>query len=103
MADLSNPQLVHFCNEDVRQLADRLAALDVALTPFLETYNARDLGTIIEAGGAGNLIDDGSEQDGRTRVVGGDVYNFVTLIQDLQTFITTGRRDVIYRWQVNGV
>lgn len=103
MANLSNPQLVHFCNEDVRQLADRLAALDAALTPFLETYNARDLGTIIEAGGAGNLIDDGSEQDGRTRVVGGDVYNFVTLVQDLQTFMTTGRRDVIYRWQVNGV
>jgi hypothetical protein len=33
---------------------------------------------------------------------GGDVFNLVTLINDFQTFMTSGRVDVLYKWQVNG-
>lgn len=51
-------------------------------------YNQRDLGTIINAGGASELIADGSQTDGRTRVAGGDVFNEVTLMQDFLTFMT---------------
>lgn len=103
MAEHTNPQLVEFANSDLRGLADKLAALDALLAPIVATYNARNLGTIINDGGAGELIADGSQSDGRTRVVGGDVFNLITLIQDLQTFITSGRRDVIFKWQVHGV
>lgn len=103
MPEINNPQLRQFCNESLRVIADDLAHIDSILAGLLATYNDRDLGTIINSAGASNLITDGSETDGRTRCSGGDVYNMVTLLQDLQTFITTGRRDVLYKWQVNGV
>ena len=103
MAEIADPQLTSFANEYLRPLADAMAKLDLDLTPTVEVYNSRNLGTIINDAGAGNLIDDGSAVDGRTRVTGGDVYNLITLINDFQAFITSGRRDVIYRWQVHSV
>lgn len=103
MAELSDPQLVDFCNATLRPLADRLQSLATLLPLAEAVYNARNLGTIINDGGAGNLIADGSDSDGRTRRVGGDVYNLITLVQDLQTFLTQGRKDVIAGWQVNGL
>lgn len=104
MAELSNPQLVNLSNEYARPVADDIAALDVLQAATLATYAARDLGTIINAGGAGELVADGSVTDGRTRVTGGDVFNLITLLTDLNTFLAaSGRRDVIAKWQVNGV
>ncbi len=102
MAELTNIQLVEFCNTKLRPLADRLQtlALDAPLTEAV--YTARNLGTIISDGGSSNLIADGSAVDGRTRCTGGDVWNLITLLQDLQTFLTQGRKDVIAKWQVNG-
>ena len=102
MAEIDNPQLRDFCNGSLRVIADKLATIDADLSGIQEEYNAKNLGTVIDAAGSTNLIADGSETDGRTRVAGGDVYNFVTLLSDLQTFITEGRRDVIAKWQVNG-
>ena len=103
MAELSNPQLVDFANSYLRPLADALAKAHLDLQPVEDTYNARDLGTVINDGGAGNLIADGSVSDGRTRITGGDVFNFITLINDLQGFLTQGRLDVIFKWQVHSV
>lgn len=102
MAELSNPQLVDFANAQARVVSDKLAALNTAAATLIATYNARDLGTVINDGGAGNLIADGSETDGRTRVTGGDVFNLVTLLADLDGFMTQGRKDVIAKWRVNG-
>lgn len=101
MAANSNPQLVHFCNEQLRSLADALALVQQMGTFSNALYNARDLGTIIEAGNAAELIADGSETDGRTRVVGGDVYGMITLINDFNLFMTQGRQDVLAKWRVN--
>jgi hypothetical protein len=101
--DLDNPQLVHFANEELRTFATSLANLDKTIVPLLETYNQRDLGTVINDGGAGNFVADGSASDGRTRVTGGDVYNLITQIQSLkQALDTAGVRDVIYKWNVRG-
>jgi len=30
------------------------------------------------------------------------VFNLITLMTDLQAFLTSGRVEVLYRWQVNG-
>lgn len=102
MPEINNPQLREFCNADLRQVADLLVQIDARSSDSIETYNARNLGGVIDAAGAGNLITDGSETDGRTRVVGGDVYNMVTLLQDFQTWLTQGRKDVLSKWKVNG-
>ena len=103
MAELNNAQLVEFCNKTLRPLADQLQTIVTKLPLTEAVYNARNLGTVITDGGAENLITDDSQSDGRTRVTGGDVFNLITLIQDMQTFLTQGRKDVIAKWQVNGL
>jgi hypothetical protein len=99
---LDNPQLVEFCNDELRQISDRFVALKIRVDAAYEEYNARDLGTIINDGGSSGPVLDGSATDGRTIATGGDVFNLVTLLQDFQTFMTSGRVDVLYKWQVNG-
>ena len=99
---LDNAQLVDFCNDELRQIADKFVALKIRVDAAYEEYNARNLGTIINDGGPSNPVLDGSATDGRTIGTGGDVYNMVTLMADFQTFMTSGRIDVLYKWQVNG-
>jgi hypothetical protein len=100
---LDAPQLTEFCNDELRQLGDKLKALDLRSAAGIAEYNARDLGTVINAGGSSGPVLDGAAVDGRTIVTGGDVFNLVTLLQDLQTFFAVaGRRDVITKWNVNG-
>ena len=100
---LDNPQLVEFCNDELRQIGDRLTALDLRSAAAITEYNARDLGTIINAGGSTGPVIDGSATDGRTIATGGDVFNLITLLQNIQTFFdVAGRRDVIAKWNVNG-
>jgi hypothetical protein len=99
---LDNPQLVEFCNDELRQIADRFVALKIRVDSANSEYNARNLGTVINDGGSTNPVLDGSATDGRTVATGGDVWNLVTLLQDFQTFMTSDRVDVLYKWQVNG-
>lgn len=99
---LDNPQLVEFCNDELRQIADKFVALKNRVDAAVEEYNARNLGTIINDGGASNPVLDGSATDGRTVATGGDVFNLVTLLQNFQTFLDADRVDVVYKWQVNG-
>ena len=99
---LDNAQLIEFCNDEIRQIADQFVRLKARADAAITEYNARDLGTIINAGGSANPVLDGSAADGRTIGTGGDVFNMVTLMQDYQTFHTTGRNDVLFKWQVNG-
>ena len=99
---LDSPQLIEFCNSDLRVVADRMKQLLSRTEQAYSTYNARNLGTVINDGGSGNPVLDGSETDGRTICTGGDVYNFVTLLDDFNAFMTSGRRDVLAKWQVNG-
>ena len=104
MAEIADPQLTKFCNERLRTLGDALAALAFTKAPAaVAQYNSEDLGTIITNAGADSLITDGSETDGRPRCTGGDVFNMVTLLQDFNTFMTQGRKDVLMKWNVNGV
>lgn len=99
---LDNTQLTEFCNSELRQIADKFVGLKIRLDSAVAEYNARELGTIITAGGSTNPVLDGSATDGRTIATGGDVWNMVTLMQDMQAFMTQGRVDVLYKWQVNG-
>jgi len=99
---LDNSQLVDFCNDELRQIADRFVALKIRVDHAYQEYLARNLGDVINDGGPSNPVLDGSATDGRTIATGGDVYNFVTLLTDFQTFLTSGRVEVLYKWQVNG-
>ena len=100
---LDNAQLVEFANDELRQLGDRLTALDLRSAAAIAEYFARDLGTIITAGGSTGPVLDGSATDGRTIATGDNAVSMITLLQNLQTFFdVAGRRDVIAKWNVNG-
>ena len=104
MSEINNAQLTKFCNERLRTLGNSLAFLAFSAVPAaVAQYNSEDLGTIINNLGSSNLITDGSEGDGRPRCTGGDVFNMVTLLQDFNTFMTQGRKDVLMKWNVNGI
>jgi len=100
---LDNAQLTEFANDELRQLGDLIKKLDLRSAAAISEYNARNLGTVINDGGSANPVLDGSATDGRTICTGGDVFNLVTLLQNLQTFFSeSGRRDVVNKWNVNG-
>ena len=105
MPEITNPQVVDFCNNTIRPMADLLARVDALLPGMIATYNARDLGTVINNAGAGNLIADGSEKDGRTRRTGGDVYQFINVLTKMKAaFLDDDNiRETIVGWQVNGL
>lgn len=106
MSEIQNPQLSRFCNESLRVFADRLAYLDMVNASVAAQYNAENLGGIIDTAGAGSLITDGSETDGRPRVAGGDVYNLITLLSDFKAFMDAnngGRRDVLAKWKISSI
>lgn len=104
MPDITNPQVVDYANNYLRPISDTIARLYSIIPGYLDVYNERNLGTIINDAGAGEFIADGSEIDGRTRVTGGDVFNMVTLLTELHAFWDANSRpDVFNGWQVNGV
>jgi hypothetical protein len=103
MAEINNPQLTSFCNNTLRPCADRFAILDSVMDAFIADFTAKGLSTIITVGGITNLITDGSETDGRTRLAGTDVNNMITFLQDFNSFMTTARRNAVLKCQVNGI
>lgn len=109
MADIANTQVIKFCNEEVRPLADRLYQAYYESKEVLADYTAGDIGTKINDGGASNFIGDSSDMDGRTRITGGDVYNFITALQQFVAYVegtavtTADRTTVITKPHVNGL
>jgi Flp pilus assembly CpaE family ATPase len=99
---IENAQLAQFCNAELRQVADQLERLKIRTAAATAIYYARNLGTVIDSAGASNTVDDGADEDGRTIVTGGDVYNIVGLLNDLTTFLNADRQQVISKWNVNG-
>ena len=87
MAEITNPQVVAFSNGRVRPLCDKMYALYYASKAVVADYNAADIGTKINDAGDGNLVDDGSAVDGRTRITGGDIYNVITFAQQIVNFV----------------
>jgi len=90
MAENANQQVVKFANEEVRQVADRFYQLYFRCKQLLANYNAGDIGTKITLAGAGELIADGSDLDGRTRITGGDVFNLITAATAFVAFVENG-------------
>lgn len=87
MPEITDPQVIKFSNEKVRILGDHLYGLYLGLVDFETEYVAKDIGTLITNAGPSNLIADGSETDGRTRITGGDIFLLKILSDDLKFFL----------------
>lgn len=105
--EITDAQVIKFANERVRVFADLMAKSRAMAVSIVEDYNAQNIGSKINNAGAGLLISDGSEKDGRPRITGGQIYNMITLAQDYVKsdntgFITTDRASVINGIKVQG-
>lgn len=71
-------------------MADALYQTYWQAKQFLTDYNADTIGSLINDAGSSNLITDGSETDGRTRITGGDIYNLITAVTAFIAFVENG-------------
>lgn len=78
---LDNIQLTEFSNDEGRQMGDLLTKLRIRIPAFVNEYFARDLTTTITAGGASELIVDGSATDGRTEVTGTNLMSLLSVVE----------------------
>ena len=107
MPDITNAQVIKFSNEKIRPMADILYSSYYRALAVINDYNSGDIGSKINDAGAGNFVGDGSDLDGRTRITGGDIYNFITALQELIDYVeggtvtTADRRQVITKPHVN--
>ena len=109
MAQITDPLVVNWANNRARTLADKIMALDYAMTAYVADYANAGLPAALTTDGAAGLIVDGSATDGRTPVVGTDLQNLIAGVNQIITAFganITGVGSPITtiagKWQVNG-
>jgi hypothetical protein len=100
----SNPQIVRFCNQVVRPLADDVTRLSVDVATVIATVQAQGLLTVLQAADQSLVIDDGSSTDGRPPITVGQLVAFLAECQKAHTALdTTTAVQQAMAIQVNGL
>ncbi len=84
---ITHPTAVRFCNDRVRILADRIAAVHAVISLFAGEFAAKNLAAVIPDD-AEQVVLDGSETDGRSPITGADVHVMLALAGDLLAMAT---------------
>jgi len=100
----SNPQLVRFCNQTIRPLADDVTRLARDVTGLIAVVQAQGLLPILLAADQTAIIDDGSTQDGRPPMTVSQLVAFLAECQKVHSAIdTTTAVQQALAIQVNGL
>lgn len=83
MANITNPEVISFCNTRVRPAADALAQAYYAAKLVADEYYANNIGALI--GQPVDVIVDGASVDGRHPITTNDVLLLITRLTDLVT------------------
>lgn len=100
MADITNPQIISFANDQIRPLADKVHKAYHVAKDVLTNYNTAGIGALVSAAGSSNLVGDGSAVDGRTRISGDDILNFITAMTALVAYVEGGAVGTLDRQSV---
>ena len=84
MAEITNPQAVKFCNEQIRPAANAFARLYYDAKRIYQTWTSLSLGDVIVYDNADAVID-GSASDGRPVISGVDANNLMTRLGEIIT------------------
>ena len=99
----ANPQIVRFCNQTVRPLADDITRLAVAVSVVMQMAQAQGILTTLQGVDPIAVIDDGSATDGRPPVTVGQLIAFLTECQKAHNALdTTSAVSQALAIQVNG-
>ncbi|KKN49380.1 hypothetical protein LCGC14_0643560 [marine sediment metagenome] len=82
---ITDPQIKRFCNEQVRQAADRFGQLYNWCRAVRDEWTAQDMGTAIP--NTTEVIDDGADFDGRPIITGADVHAIKDRVLELITLM----------------
>jgi len=92
---ITNQLVIVYNNESIRPLAEKMRSLDAEIDAALVTYNIQ-ISAAISGNVDGDIIEDGREGDGVSRMTKSDLTNFVTQLQAYQTQLNlAGVADVI--------
>ena len=83
MADITNPQAIAFTNETIRPLAEKTRALKAEIDDAMIAWFGGLNSTI--GSSAGDLLQDGREAEGVSRLTGDDITGLIVVLQSLQT------------------
>jgi hypothetical protein len=85
----SNPQVVRFCNQTIRPLADDVTRLAVAVNNVMTVVQAQGILTTLQAADQTAVIDDGSLTDGRPPITVGQLLAFLAECQKAHAALDT--------------
>jgi hypothetical protein len=80
---ITNAQAIRYTNEVIRPQAEKLRAIKAEIDAALTTYNA-GLGDVFY-NATSEVIDDGRDDEGVSRLTGNDVLLLITQLQTIQT------------------
>lgn len=80
---ITNPQAVAFCNSRVRVIADKLAQTYYACLELQNDWFAQSVSEVLT--NTSDVVDDGSDRDGRAPVTGADATSVVTRAMEFVT------------------
>ena len=73
----SDPQIVRFCNERIRPLADDVTRLSMDVSYIAAVVQAQGILAKLQSADQSAVIDDGAAQDGRPTLTVGQTVNFL--------------------------
>ena len=101
---ITNPQAVRFANEEVRTVADKATAYYWQGKAFLLEWVAGSLGAVIPDD-AGELIVDGSAEDGRGQITGKNANDLKDHLQAMVDDLEANNNlklNILLKIEVNG-
>ena len=81
MADITDPQVIRFCNEEIRPLCDRYVTLYWWCKELIAIWDAQGLVNIVP--NTADLVADGTDVSGRGRISGALAHAAVAQAQTL--------------------
>jgi len=86
MADIDNPQVKKFCNEQIRTLADAATQYYYAAEAVVNEWEATGIDALITD--TTDTIVDGSVSDGRTPITGAKVHGLINHVESMLVDLT---------------
>ena len=86
MADITNQQVIKFCNEEVRPISEELVKIKVVVDDILNSWNAT-IQPIISGNTGTDVVIDGREQQGVTPLTKQDIVDLGSVLIDIQSLL----------------
>ena len=89
MTEDTNAQVIAWSNGRMRPIVNAIDAVCFQIDQYITDYGTQGIAALINQVGAGEIIQDGSDTDGRPQVTGTQIENLEAALLQLQTAAET--------------